>query len=206
MLKSALVLLTVPLILACSRPAAEDLRQQPRPALYLELSLPDQPEAAVMKQAYAAAFREHFAKGLGDPEAARPDQIKLLVVVGNRLVRTETEAKLNTGVDQASAIATGSPIRLLLGAVGPKSAYENQVERLGYRPGLLSGQVVLMRLGKDGFQETLKLDPMAMVKRMRPLGENDRTLAGILAEEGRALALESLAVLQKQVGWEPPTA
>jgi len=80
------------------------------------------------------------------------------------------------------------------------------VERLGYRPGLLSGQVVVLRVGKDGFQETLKLDPMAIVKRMRALGENDRTLAGILAEEGRALALESLALLQKQVGWEPPAA
>jgi len=206
MLKPMFVLLTLPTALACTRPASEVLHQQPRPALFLELALPDQPEAATMKQAYTAAFREHFAKGLGDPEAARPDRIQLLVVVGSRLVRTEAEAKLNSGLDQASAVATGSPVRLLLGAVGPKSAYESQVERLGYRPGLLSGQVVVLRVGKDGFQETLKLDPMAIVKRMRALGENDRTLAGILAEEGRALALESLALLQKQVGWEPPAA
>ncbi|MFN7956988.1 MAG: hypothetical protein U0P46_01475 [Holophagaceae bacterium] len=206
MRKPMLALLALPLVLACTRPASELLRQQPHPTLYLELALPDQPEAAVMKQAYGAAFRDHFAKGLGDPEAARPDRVQLLVVVGNRLVRTEAEARLNSGVDQAGAIASGSPVRLLLSTVGPKSAYESQVERLGYRPGLLSGQIAVLRVGKDGFQETLKLDPMAIVKRMRPLGESDRNLAGILAEEGRALALESLALLQKQVGWEPPPA
>ncbi len=201
-----LALLVLPLTMACTRPAFEVLRQQPRPPLYLELSLPDLPEAAVMKQAYGVAFREHFAKGLGDAETARPDRIQLLVVVGNRLVRTETEARLNTGVGQAGAVASGSPVRLLLGAVGPKSDYENQVERLGYRPGLLSGQVVVLKVGQDGFQETVKLDPMAIVKRMRPLGENERTLGGIMAEEGRALALESLAQLQKKFGWEPPAA
>lgn len=204
MFKPMLVLLTLPLVLACTRPTSGVLRQQPRPALYLELALPDQAESAAMKQAYATAFRDQFAKGLGDPETARPDRIQLLVVVGNRLDRTEAEAKRNNGLDLASAAATGSPVHLLRSIVGPKSAYEGQVERLGYRPGLLSGQVVVLRVGKDGFQENLKLDPMAIVRRMRALGENDRTLPGILAEEGRALALETLALLQKQVGWEPP--
>jgi hypothetical protein len=204
MSKSLLALLALSLFLACSRPASEALRQRPHPVLQLELSLPDQPEAGPMKRAYAAAFHEHFGKGLGEPEAGQPDSIKLLVVVGTRLVRTETETLVNTGLDQASAVASASPVRILLSAVGPTSAYEDQVERLGYRPGLLTGQIVVMRIGREGFQETLKLNPMAVMKRMRPLGENDRTLEGILAEEGRALALESLALLQKQVGWEPP--
>jgi len=204
MLKPMLVLLTLPLVLACARPASVVLRQQPRPALYLELSLPDQAESVTMKQAYTTAFRDHFAKGPGDPETARPGRVQLLVVVGNRLARTEAEVKQNAGFGLANAAATGSPVHLLLSVVGPKSAYESQVERLGYRPGLLSGQVVVLRVGKDSFQETLKLDPMAILRRMRSLGENDRTLPGILAEEGRALALETLALLQKQVGWEPP--
>jgi len=206
MLKSIRIWLMVPLVLACTRPATDLLRKQPPPPLHLELSVPDQPDSTGMKQAYAAAFREHFSKGLRDQEAARPDRIQLLVVVGNRLVRTEAENQLNTGAGQAGAVASGSPIRMLLSVAGPKSAYESQVERLGYRPGLLTSQVVLLKVGKDGFQETLKADPMAIVKRMRPLGEKDRNLEGILAEEGRALALETLALLQKKVGWEPPSA
>jgi hypothetical protein len=185
----------------------ELLRKQPSPALSLELALPDSPDAAAMKRAYLAAFREEFAHGLAsDPAQSESERIQFIVVVGQRTVRTETEANVNTGADRASAVATRSPFGLLRSALGPKSGYESQVERLGYRPCVITGQVVLLKPGTDGFQETLRLESMPIMKHLRPLGENDRTTEGLLAEEGRAVALETLALLKKKFGWTPPGA
>jgi len=45
---------------------------------------------------------------------------------------------------------------------------------------------------------------MPILNHMRPLGENDRTIEGILAEESRAVALETLALLKQKFGWVPP--
>jgi hypothetical protein len=205
MIKPAVWLMASALTLAGACPSADLLRKQPSPALSLELSLPDSADSAAMKRAYAAAFREHFAGALAaDTPQAEPERIQFIVMVGQRTVRTETEAKVNTGADRAVAVATHSPIGLLRSAVGPKSAYEDQVERLGYRPCAITGQVVLLKTGKDGFQETLKLEPVPILKHMRSLGENDRTTEGILAEEGRAVALEALTLLKKKYGWAPP--
>jgi hypothetical protein len=153
-----------------------------------------------------AAFREQFAHGLASDQAqAVSERIQFIVVIGQRTVRTETEANVNTGVDAAYS-ATRSPFGLLRSAVGPKYGYEGQVARLGYRPCVISGQVVLLKPGKDGFQETLRLDSMPILKHLRPLGENDRTTEGLLTEEGRAVALETLALLKKTFGWTPPGA
>jgi hypothetical protein len=206
MVKPVVLLMVSALTLAGARPPAELLRKQPSPVLSLELALPDSPDAAAMKRAYLAAFREAFAHGLASETVpAEPERIQFIVVVGQRTVRTATEANVNTGVDQASSVATRSPFGLLRSAFGPKSAYESQVERLGYRPCVITGQIVLLKPGKDGFQETLRLEPMSILKHMSPLGENDRTTEGLLAEEGRAVALETLALLKKTFGWTPPS-
>lgn len=189
---------------ACGQPKL-DLRQQPPPQLSLELSLPETADQAEQKRAYAAAFREHFGAGLA-PEAT-PDpagSLHLLVVISQRTVRSEAEDLRNRTVDQATAVASASPLRMLHSALGPKSAYEGQVERLGYRPAALTGLVVLTLPGKAGAQESLKLEPMAVMKRMQPLGETDRTPEGFLLEEARAVALETRALLQKKFGWAPP--
>jgi hypothetical protein len=207
MVKPVVLFLVSALSLAGARPSVELLRKQPSPALSLELALPDSPDAAAMKRAYLGAFRDQFAHGLAsDTPQAEPERIQFIVVVGQRIVRTETEANVNTGVDRAASVATRSPFGLLRSAVGPKSAYESQVERLGYRPSVITGQVVLLKPGKDGFQETLRLESMPILKHLRPLGENDRTTEGLLAEEGRAVALETLALLKQAFGWTPPGA
>jgi hypothetical protein len=207
MIKPVVLFMASALSLPGARPSTDLLRKQPSPALSLELALPDSPDATVMKRAYSAAFREQFAQGLAsDTTQTEPERIQFIVMVGQRTVRTETEANINTGVDRAAAVATRSPFGLLRSVVGPKSAYESQVERLGYRPCVITGQVVLLKLGKDGFQETLRLDSMPIMKHLRPLGENDRTTEGLLAEESRAVALETLALLKKKFGWTPPGA
>jgi len=205
MIKPVVLLMASALSLAGARPSADLLRKQPSPALALELSLPDSTDSVAMKRAYSAAFREQFAAGLlADPNPPASERIQFIVMIGQRTVRTETEANVNTGMDRAAAVATRSPFGLLRSAIGPKSSYENQVERLGYRPSVITGQVVLLKPGKDGFQETLRLESMPILNHMRPLGENDRTIEGILAEESRAVALETLALLKQKFGWVPP--
>lgn len=199
--KMPLMLLAVGLSLACTKPATDDLRGQPPPVLHLEVNLPDATDRALQQGAYESAFREAFASGLTVGPSS-PDRIQLLVVVTQRFQRSDAEAKRNNTVDTVTALT--SPVSLLLHAVGPKDSYETQVERLGYRPGVPTGQVVLMKQGKGGFQRSYKLDGTAVMKRMRPLGENDRRPEIILAEEGRATALETLALLQQQAGWAPP--
>lgn len=200
--KTPLMLLAVGLSLACTKPATDDLRRLPPPILHLEVNLPDAADRTVQQGAYETAFREEFARGLTVGAPSSPDQIQLLVVVAQRFQRSEAEAKRNNTVDTVTALT--SPVSLLLHAVSPKDIYETQVERLGYRPGVPTGQVVLMKQGKGGFQRSYKLEGTAVMKRMRPLGENDRRPEIILAEEGRATALETLALLQQQAGWAPP--
>jgi hypothetical protein len=174
--------------------------------LFLELALPEAPDLPAMKQLYGAAFHEHFAKGLAaNPATLPPDRLQLLVIIGQRITRTEGEAQRNQGVDMAAAMASGSLLGIAHSALGPKGAYEDQVARLGYRPSVMTGQVVVLRSGKDSFQTSLKLTPYSIIKRMRPLGENGRASDGILAEESRAVALEALDLLKRELGWVPPT-
>lgn len=196
--------LLVAMSLACAKPTVDDLRRQPAPVLQLEVNLPDAPDRAAQQGIYERAFREEFAGGLDVGAASHPDRIQLLVVVARRFQRNEAEAKRNNTADTVSAMT--SPVSLLLHAMGPKDGYETQVERLGYRPGAPTGEVVLMKPGKGGFQKSFKLDGTAVMKRMRPLGENDRRPEIILAEEARAVALETLALLRQQAGWAPPTS
>lgn len=210
MVKPALFLsiltLTLPLLLACGRPAADILHQQPAPTLSLEVSLPEGPEKAALKSAYLAAFHDQFGQGLAtDASPSAPDRLRLLVMIGDRSPRPASDDKRNRTMDQVSAVATASPLGLLHSTLGPKSDYEQQVDRLGYRPGYVTGQVVVLRIGKNGFQEYLRLNPMPIVKRMQPLGEDARATGGIMAEEGHAVAAETLALLRKKFGWAPPT-
>ncbi len=204
MFKSAALLMA--LSLACGRPTTDLLRKQPSPLLTLELALPEATDPAAMKHAYLAAFQEGLGSGLA-PSGTLPDaeRIQLIVIVGGRTIRTQLEANLNAGVDMAGAVTSGSPLRVVQSSLRPDSAYEGQVQRLGYRPAEITGQIVLLKAGKDGFQESLRLTPMPILKHMRSLGESEREANGILAEEGRAVALETLALLKKKYGWEPPS-
>lgn len=202
-LKAALLFL--PLLLACGRPATEILRQQPAPALTLELSLPEGPGQAGLKRAYLAAFRERFGHGLDlETSAPPPERIQLIVMIGSRSPQSESEERRNRTLDDLSSVATGSPFGLIHSAVAPKSSYEQQVDRLGYRPGVITGQAVVLRTGKPSFQEYLQLEPLPILKRMHPLGEDARNHGGIEAEEADAVAREVLALLEKKLGWVPP--
>lgn len=204
MWRPSLVLVSALALAGCGKPNLAVLRQQPSPKVFLEISLPDGPDQAEARKAYDGAFREQFGGGLSAPgEPAAPDRIQLLVVIGQRAARSEAESQRNTAVDQASAVATANPLRLLHSALGPKSAYDEQAERLGYRPVEPKGRIILMQAGPGGFQETITLAPLAVLKRMRPLGESDRASGGPLMEEGRAVALETLAILQTRYGWAP---
>lgn len=200
-----LTILAVPLLLACGRPAVEALRRQPAPHLRLEVSLPDGPDQAEARQAYLTAFRRQFGKGLATgSEAASPDCIQLIVAVGSRKVRPQSEEDLNRELDQASAIAARSPMGLLNSRVGPRSPYESSVGALGYRPPYITGHLAVMRTGKGEFQELLRLEPLPIIYHMRPLGEEARAHGGIVIEEANAVALESLDLLKEKLGWAPP--
>ena len=202
-LKAAFLFL--PLLLACGRPATGVLRQQPAPALTLELSLPEGPGQAELKRAYLSAFREQFGQGLDlEASAPAPERIQLIVMIGSRFPQSESGERRNRTMDQLSSVATGSPFGLIHSAVAPKSSYEQQVDRLGYRPGFITGQAVVLRTGKPSFQEYLQLEPLPIIKRMHPLGENARKHGGIEAEEADAVAREVLALLEKKLGWVPP--
>ncbi len=206
MTSKALILLT-PLLLACGRPVADVLRQQPAPVLSLELSLPEGPGQAELKRAYLSAFRERFGRGLdAEGTASAPERIQLIVMIGSRSSQSESDAKRDRTADQLSSVAAGSPFGLIHSAAGPRSNYEQQVERLGYRPGVITGQVLVVRTGKSSFQEYLRLDPMHIIKRMHSLGEDARNHGGIEAEEADAVARETLALLKEKLGWVPPHA
>ncbi|GLH70151.1 hypothetical protein GETHPA_16840 [Geothrix rubra] len=206
MTSKALILLT-PLLLACGRPAADVLRQQPAPVLSLELSLPEGPGQAELKRAYLAAFRERFGRGLDtEATAPAPERIQLIVMIGSRSPHSESDARRDRTADQLTSVAAGSPFGLIHSAVGPKSNYEQQVDRLGYRPGSITGQALVLRTGKPSFQEYLRLDPLPIIRRMHPLGEEARNHGGIEAEEADAVAREILALLKEKFGWVPPNA
>lgn len=206
MTRKALILLA-PLLLACGRPVADVLRQQPAPALSLELSLPEGPGQAELKRAYLTAFRERFGRGL-DPEPPLPaaERIQLVVMIASRSAQSESDAKRDRTMDELTSVAMVSPIGLLHSAIGPKPTYEQQVERLGYRPALITGQALVMRTGNPSFQEYLKLEPLPIIRRMHPLGEDARNHGGIEAEEADAVAREVLALLKEKLGWVPPGA
>ncbi len=205
--KQASLLLLLPLVLACTRPATEALRQHPAPPLALEIALPEGPDSATLKRAYLGAFQSAFGAGLATgPGATNPDRIQMLVVIGTRAARPKAEADWNRNLDEASAVAAGQPLRLLYGALGPKSAYESAVDALGYRPPYITGQIVLLRTGKNGFQKNLELDPWPIIYRMHPLGEAARAHGGIEAQEAQAVAQTTLDLLHQQCGWTPPPA
>ena len=194
--------LVLPLLLACGRPASDLLRQRPAPPLALELSLPDGPDQADVRRAYLAAFHEQFGKGLAaDPASGH---LQLLVMIGDRAPRPAAEAKRNRALDEASAVASGSPVRVLLSATEPKSDYEAAVDHLGYRPAWVTGKVVVLNSGKNGFQKELSLDPWPILYRMHPLGKTARTTGGPTTEEARAVAEQTLELLKTKLGWTPP--
>ncbi len=199
-----LAALLLPLLLACGHPSSELMRRQPPPPLALELAVPDAPDQPNLKRIYEAAFREAFGAGLTPTPANQAETIQLIVVVGRRTERTEAEAKRNATMGMAGSVAARSPLGLVNDTLGAKAGYEGEVERLGYRPREINGQVLLMVGGKQGFTERLSLEPPAILKHMRSLGEQNRTAEGIMAEEGRALALETLALLKRHFGWVPP--
>ena len=204
---SKALFLLMPLLLACGRPSTAVLRQQPAPVLDLEVSLPEGPGQAELRRVYLSAFHERFGRGLtADASPSDPDRIHLIVMVGSRSPQSESDAKRDRTMDQLSSVATASPFGLIHSAVGPKSNYEQQVDRLGYRPGFITGQVMVMRTGKPSFQEYLRLEPLPIIKRMHPLGEDARTHGGIEAEEADAVARETLALLKAKLGWAPPDA
>ncbi len=205
MSRAAPALIGLLLLLGCGKPALEGLRQKPGPRLFLELSLPEGPDGLAVRGVYLQAFQEYFGPGIStDTALGGPNRLQLLVVIGQREERGALEGQVHTTVNQASALASGSPRRVLYSALAPNSAYEQEVSRLGYRPPEPTGTVVLLKTGPDGFQETLNLDTRRILRRMRPLGENDRASGEMRTEEGRAVALETLAMLEKRFGWAPP--
>jgi hypothetical protein len=204
MRKLLLPLCTVLLALACSKPTLDDLRRQPPPLLQLELNLPDSPDGAALQQAYEAGFRMTFAGGLTEGVApASADRIQLLVVITRRDFTSDGEAQRNEAFNVASTL--GSPRGLATHYAAPwgKTSYESTVARIGYRPHAPSGQVLLIKPGKGGFQVSYKLEASAVLKYMQPLPEKDRNAAGLLAEEGRAAALGVRELLQQETGYYP---
>lgn len=203
----ACAVLALPALLACGRPATDVLRQRPAPPLDLEVSLPEGPHPPGLKRAYLAAFQEQFQTGLArraTPSA--PGRIQLLVVIGSRAALPKSEDTRNRVMDEASALASGSPLRILHSTLSPRSDYEQAVAVLGYRPGWITGQVFLLKTGRRGFKIALPLDPMRIIQRMHPLGTEAQADGGIALQEGNAVALETLALLKKHVGWAPPRA
>ncbi len=192
----------LPLLLACGRPATDLLRRHPAPPLSLELSLPEGPDQADVRRAYLAAFHEQFGKGLASDPA--PGHLQLLVMIGDRAPRPASEAKRNRALDEVSAVASGSPLRVLYSGTGPASDYEAAVDQLGYRPAWVTGKVVVLKSGKHGFQKELLLDPLPILYRMHPLGETARATGGPTTEEARAVAEQTLELLKTKLGWVPP--
>jgi hypothetical protein len=202
MRKLLLPLCAVLLALACSKPSLDELRHQPPPLLQLELNLPDSPDHVALQQAYEAGFRMIFAGALTEG-AASTDRIQLLVVITRRDFTSDGEAQRNEAFNVASTL--GSPRGLATHYAAPwgKTSYEATVVRTGYRPHAPSGQVLLMKSGKGGFQVSYKLEASAVLKYMQPLPEKDRNAAGLLVEEGRAVALGVRELLQQEAGYYP---
>lgn len=195
----------LPLLLACGRPATDLLRRHPAPPLSLELALPEGPGQADARRAYLAAFQEQLGKGLAAAGVdSDPERIQLLVMIGDRSPRPAAEAQRNRTLDQVGAVASGSPLRVLYSAAGPKSDYEAAADHLGYRPAWVTGKVVVLKPGPKGFQKELLLDPLPILYRMHPLGVEARANGGPTAEEARAVAEQTLDLLRTKLGWVPP--